>query len=58
MRPKAADRLGVVYTPNAIVKFMIEGAHRITKDDIFYYAVYRETYETRVSAYFCSDAAQ
>ena len=24
--PKAADRLGVVYTPNEIVKFMIEGA--------------------------------
>ncbi len=24
--PKAADRLGVVYTPNEIVRFMIEGA--------------------------------
>lgn len=24
--PKAADRLGVVYTPNEIVKFMVEGA--------------------------------
>ena len=24
--PKAADRLGVVYTPNEIVRFMIESA--------------------------------
>lgn len=28
--PKAADRLGVVYTPNEIVKFMIEGADWLT----------------------------
>jgi predicted helicase len=29
--PKAADRLGVVYTPNEIVKFMIEGADWLTQ---------------------------
>lgn len=29
--PKAADRLGVVYTPNEIVRFMIEGADWLTK---------------------------
>ncbi len=27
--PKAADRLGVVYTPNEIVRFMVEGADRL-----------------------------
>ncbi len=27
--PKAADRLGVVYTPNEIVHFMVEGADRL-----------------------------
>lgn len=29
--PKAADRLGVVYTPNEIVRFMIEGADWLTQ---------------------------
>lgn len=29
--PKAADRLGVVYTPSEIVKFMIEGADWLTQ---------------------------
>ena len=29
---KAADRLGVVYTPNEIVKFMIEGADWLTPE--------------------------
>lgn len=29
--PKAADTLGVVYTPNEIVKFMIEGADWLTQ---------------------------
>src|SRR5690606_18405880 len=29
--PQAADRLGVVYTPNEIVKFMIEGADWLTQ---------------------------
>lgn len=29
--PKAADRLGVVYTPNEIVRFMIEGADWLCK---------------------------
>ncbi|GGZ30645.1 type ISP restriction/modification enzyme [Asticcacaulis endophyticus] len=29
--PKAADRLGVVYTPNEIVRFMIEGADFLTQ---------------------------
>ncbi|HEY1933651.1 MAG TPA: type ISP restriction/modification enzyme [Acetobacteraceae bacterium] len=29
--PKAADRLGVVYTPDAIVRFMIEGADWLCK---------------------------
>ncbi|EGF91127.1 endonuclease and methylase LlaGI [Asticcacaulis biprosthecium C19] len=29
--PKAADRLGVVYTPNEIVRFMIEGTDWLTK---------------------------
>ena len=29
--PKAADRLGVVYTPGEIVKFMIEGADWLTQ---------------------------
>ena len=29
--PKAADRLGVVYTPNEIVRFMIEGADWLTR---------------------------
>lgn len=28
--PKAADRLGVVYTPNEIVRFMIQGAEWLT----------------------------
>ena len=27
--PKAADRLGVVYTPNEIVRFMIESTDRL-----------------------------
>jgi len=29
--PKAADRLGVVYTPNEIVRFMIDGADWLTE---------------------------
>jgi predicted helicase len=29
--PKAADRLGVVYTPHEIVKFMVEGADWLTQ---------------------------
>ena len=29
--PKAADQLGVVYTPNEIVRFMIEGADWLTQ---------------------------
>jgi predicted helicase len=29
--PKAADRLGVVYTPNEIVRFMIDGADWLTR---------------------------
>jgi len=28
--PKAADRLGIVYTPNEIVRFMVEGTDRLT----------------------------
>jgi len=30
--PKAADRLGVVYTPNEIVKFMIDGADWLCRE--------------------------
>lgn len=30
--PKAADRLGVVYTPNEIVRFMIEGADWLCRE--------------------------
>ncbi|MCB1885230.1 MAG: N-6 DNA methylase [Geminicoccaceae bacterium] len=30
--PKAADRLGVVYTPNEIVRFMIEGADHLCRE--------------------------
>jgi hypothetical protein len=32
LQPKAADRLGVVYTPNEIVRFMIEGADWLCRE--------------------------